>query len=67
MTTSPMNLKKWLYRGGRPNWLASIANRCWASVYALGVAPRDRFSTYQVTFRRVVGSIQLNVRDPSLE
>jgi len=34
--------------------------------YALGVAPRDRFSSYQVTFRRVVGSIQLNVRDPSL-
>ncbi|RPJ80643.1 MAG: hypothetical protein EHM13_11730, partial [Acidobacteria bacterium] len=27
--------------------------------YALGVAPRDRFSAYQATFRRVVGSIQL--------
>ena len=27
--------------------------------YALGVAPRDRFSAYQSTFRRVVGSIQL--------
>ena len=27
--------------------------------YALGVAPRDRFSAYQPTFRRVVGSIQL--------
>ena len=26
---------------------------------ALGVAPRDRFSAYQGTFRRVVGSIQL--------
>lgn len=27
--------------------------------YALGVAPRDHFSAYQGTFRRVVGSIQL--------
>ncbi len=27
--------------------------------YALGVAPRDRSSAYQATFRRVVGSIQL--------
>jgi len=35
--------------------------------YALGVAPRDGFSAYQATFRRVVGSIQLNDRDPSLE
>jgi len=34
-----MNLKKWLYSGGRPNWLASIVNRCWAAVHALGVAP----------------------------
>ena len=27
--------------------------------YALGVAPRDRFSDYEGTFRRVVGSIQI--------
>jgi len=27
--------------------------------YVLGVAPRDRFSAYQATFRRVVGSVQL--------
>jgi peptidase M48-like protein len=27
--------------------------------YTLGVAPRDRFSDYEGTFRRVVGSIQL--------
>lgn len=33
-------------------------------LYALGVAPRDRFSAYQPTFRRVVGSIQLNRQDP---
>jgi len=34
-----MNLKKWLYRGGRPNPLAAVLNRCWAALYSLGVAP----------------------------
>jgi len=36
-------------------------------LYALGVAPRDSFSAYQATFRRVVGSIQLNEENPALE
>lgn len=34
-----MNLARWLYRGGRPNRVASVVNRCTAGVYALGVAP----------------------------
>src|SRR5262249_50367390 len=34
-----MNLTKWLYRGGRPNWLATVLNRLWAAGHALGVAP----------------------------
>ena len=34
-----MNLEKWLYRGGRPNWLATILNRFGASIYRLGIAP----------------------------
>ena len=34
-----MNLEKWLYRGGRPNWVATVVNRCWAAAYAVGVAP----------------------------
>lgn len=34
-----MNLMKWLYRGGRPNRVASIVNRCTATVYARGIAP----------------------------
>jgi hypothetical protein len=34
-----MNLTKWLYRGGCPNWVATVVNRCWAAVHALGVAP----------------------------
>jgi hypothetical protein len=32
-----MNLAKWLYRGGHPNWLASVANRS-AAVHMLGIA-----------------------------
>ena len=34
-----MNLTRWLYRGGRPNRVASVVNRCTAAVYALGIAP----------------------------
>lgn len=34
-----MNLKRWLYRGGRPNWLARVLDRWTAALYGLGVAP----------------------------
>ncbi len=34
-----MSLKRWLYRGGRPNSVASLLNRGWAAIHALGVAP----------------------------
>jgi hypothetical protein len=34
-----MNLEKWLYRGGRPNRVATVINRWWAAVHSLGVAP----------------------------
>jgi len=34
-----MNPQKWLYAGGRPNWLATILNRCSAAVHTLGIAP----------------------------
>jgi F420H(2)-dependent quinone reductase len=34
-----MGLAKWLYRGGRPNQVARILNRCWAAIHALGIAP----------------------------
>src|SRR5215472_16778552 len=34
-----MNLAKWLYRGGRPNWLANTLNACSAGLHALGIAP----------------------------
>jgi deazaflavin-dependent oxidoreductase (nitroreductase family) len=34
-----MNVYEWLYRGGRPNRLAMLLNRCSAVIHALGVAP----------------------------
>src|SRR5215467_4163975 len=47
----PMNLTKWLYRGGRPNWMATVLNRLWAAVHALGVAP-NYLVTLEVRGRR---------------
>lgn len=34
-----MALKRWLYRGGRPNQLAKILNWGWGLIHSLGVAP----------------------------
>lgn len=45
-----MNLAKWLYRGGRPNWLASALNGCSAAIHALGIAP-DYLVTLEVRGR----------------
>jgi F420H(2)-dependent quinone reductase len=28
-----------VYRGGRPNRVATVLNRCWAAINALGIAP----------------------------
>ncbi len=46
-----MNFKKWLYRGGHPNWLASILNRGWAVLHGLGIAP-NYLVTLEVRGRR---------------
>ncbi len=46
-----MNLARWLYRGGRPNRVASIVNRCTAAIYALGIAP-NYLVTLDVVGRR---------------
>ncbi len=35
----PYWLKRWLYRGGRPNVLARAINAGWAAIHSLGVAP----------------------------
>ena len=34
-----MSFNRWLYRGGRPGRLASLLNRGWAAIHALGLAP----------------------------
>ena len=34
-----MSLKRWYYRGGHPNRVARVLDRCTAALYALGVAP----------------------------
>jgi len=47
----PMNLKRWLYRGGRPNRIATVLNRGWAAIHALGLAP-NHLVTLDVRGRR---------------
>jgi deazaflavin-dependent oxidoreductase (nitroreductase family) len=41
----------WLYKGGRPNWLARALNRAWAAVHALGIVP-NYLVTLEVRGRR---------------
>lgn len=53
-----MNLKQWLYKGGRPNRLAAIANRFAAMVHALGIAP-NYMVTLEVRGRRSGRTIRL--------
>lgn len=44
-------LDQWMYRGGRPNRLASLLNRWWAIVFSAGLQ-RDRLAALQVHGRR---------------
>ena len=53
-----MNLAKWLYRGGRPNWVATVANRCSAALHGLGIAP-NYLVTLEVRGRRSGRTIRL--------
>lgn len=53
-----MNLAKWLYKGGRPNRLATMLNRCQAAVHALGIAP-NYLVTLDVPGRRTGRTISL--------
>ena len=53
-----MTMKQWLYRGGRPNRLASWLNRGWATIHGLGIAP-DYLVTMEVTGRRSGRTISL--------
>ena len=44
-------LKRWLYRGRRPNWIARILNRMWAAVASSGVMS-NYLVTLEVTGRK---------------
>jgi hypothetical protein len=46
-----MTLVRWLYRGGRPNRIASVVNRATAAAFALGIAP-DYLVALDVVGRR---------------
>ena len=46
-----MTAKRWMYRNGRPNWLAKILNAGWARVHATGIA-RNYMVTLEVQGRR---------------
>jgi hypothetical protein len=34
-----MALKRWLYKGGHPNWIAKLLNNGWAIIHSSGVFP----------------------------
>lgn len=33
------DIKRWMYSGNRPNWIAKALNRFWAWAHGLGIAP----------------------------
>lgn len=45
------SFKRWLYQGGRPNMLARVLNRGWATIHSLGIAP-NYLVTLDVVGRR---------------
>lgn len=44
------DVKRWLYKGGKPNWLARVVNRMWATIHSSGIAP-NYLVTLEVTGR----------------
>src|SRR5512140_974050 len=46
-----MAFKRWLYRGGHPNFFAKIINRGWSILHSLGIFP-ERFITLEVAGRK---------------
>ena len=50
ISSIPADLKRWIYRDGRPHTLAKILNRGWAILHSLGIFPH-RFVTLEVVGR----------------
>ncbi len=54
------DIKRWLYRGQRPNWIARILNKAWAAVASSGVTS-DYAVTLEVTGRKSGRTVSLPV------
>jgi hypothetical protein len=54
------NIRRWLYRGQRSNWIAKIINRAWAVVVSSGAAS-NLYVTLEVTGRKSGRTISLPV------
>jgi len=50
ISSIPANLKRWIYRDGRPHTLAKILNKGWAILHSLGIFP-DQFVTLEIVGR----------------
>ena len=55
-----MNLRKWLYRDGRPNRVARVADRLTAALSARGVGP-DYLVTLEVAGRKSGRTVSLPI------
>jgi hypothetical protein len=53
-------MNRWLYAGGRPNWLARQVNHAWAALFARGAGP-DQASTLEVQGRNSGQPIRLPI------
>lgn len=53
--------RRWMYRGGRPNWLARMLNRVDAALGSLGIGSRYGLVTLEVTGRTSGRMISLPV------
>ena len=53
-----MNLARWMYRGGRPNRVASALNQLSANLHSLGIA-RNYLVTLEVCGRRSGRTVSL--------
>ena len=54
------NVRRWLYRGQRSNWIAKIINRAWAAVVSSGAAS-NLYVTLEVTGHKSGRTVSLPV------
>ncbi|MFC0006566.1 nitroreductase/quinone reductase family protein [Micromonospora siamensis] len=52
--------RRWMYRGGRPNWLARLMNRFAARQFSVGLAPPN-WMTLEVPGRRTGRTVEVPV------